>query len=330
MDKTAYDKARDSLYTLPLSGIPFKTKGLKSCLLVKNPRLETMIQVFDADKAGKGQVTPLNIEKFVDIKPENLEHDRNIIQKLSELTSFDVYSLRIGLRRVGINVDDDNILQLSDNKRDALSRDVLPFLYPLIEKIFGDDKERISSFQDLIRLLNTPDKKEALENLKRLARELQVPLSEIPMFLQDFGDMYLSIAYYEDALQTLLPSLREFLDWCSEEERHHKSKLDEAFMKQLSLAHDDFLYLITSLETCLTDFKSRFLVFWSEANPQTYIMLKEDLNNAFASVGSVLCGLEVKAQSLQKGMKKGTNSDKMEFFRTEIFPGMSRLKDYHP
>ena len=52
----------------------------------------------------------------------------------------------------------------------------------------------------MIDLLRHPDTRVARENRFKLARGLGVDIGEIPRFLEDFSDIYLSLSYYLDDL----------------------------------------------------------------------------------------------------------------------------------
>ncbi|MEE9545500.1 MAG: hypothetical protein V3V55_07925, partial [Rhodospirillales bacterium] len=52
----AGDVDRDSPHILPLSILPVETKALKRARLIKNARLESVVEFFDDIHAGSGQV----------------------------------------------------------------------------------------------------------------------------------------------------------------------------------------------------------------------------------------------------------------------------------
>ena len=66
------------------------------------------------------------------------------IRALAALNSFDVYSLRIQLRTLGIDVDDIESLRLSKEKRAELTKYMVGFTRPLIRQIYGDAETEIS------------------------------------------------------------------------------------------------------------------------------------------------------------------------------------------
>ena len=47
----------------------------------------------------------------------------------------------------------------------------------------------------------------ARENLEQFAATLRVDIEEIPKFLDDFSEIYLSLAYYQDYVDDLTPKL---------------------------------------------------------------------------------------------------------------------------
>ncbi|MEK9672265.1 MAG: hypothetical protein VW268_07145 [Rhodospirillaceae bacterium] len=110
------DEDRDALHILPLVLLPLRTAPLRRARLIKNARLESMVEIFADKGAGSGQVE-------IDALPaefgwaEGLRHpDMVMMHKLGDLPSYDVYALRISLRDLGIEVNNIDYLKLSDAK----------------------------------------------------------------------------------------------------------------------------------------------------------------------------------------------------------------------
>ena len=92
------DIDRDSVYILPLSIVPMSTPALKRARLIKNARLESVVELFEGADIGSGQmdIDDLPAEfRWPDIP---IHPDLVLLRKLALLPSFDVYSLRILLR----------------------------------------------------------------------------------------------------------------------------------------------------------------------------------------------------------------------------------------
>src|SRR5947209_6214226 len=88
---------KDAIDALPLSMIPLSSNTLKSARLIKNSRLETAVELHNDPISGSLQIRP---EDVADSFPLNVG-DHEIIANLSKLHSYDVYSLRTSLKKLG-------------------------------------------------------------------------------------------------------------------------------------------------------------------------------------------------------------------------------------
>ncbi len=70
------------------------------------------------------------------------------------------------------------------------------FTRPLIAEIYGSEDMDIENFEQVIALFRDPDVKKAKEQLEVMAKKLDIELIEIPKFLEDYGDVFLSLSYY--------------------------------------------------------------------------------------------------------------------------------------
>ena len=48
------------------------------------------------------------------------------------------------------------------------------------------------------------------ERLATMADRLGIPIESIPKFLEDYGDIFMSLSYYRQCLDQLLPQVAEF------------------------------------------------------------------------------------------------------------------------
>ncbi len=146
----AGDVDRDSPHILPLSILPVETKALKRARLIKNARLESVVEFFDDIHAGSGQVE-IDALGGPDWPEASSHPDLILMRKLGELPSYDVYSLRIALRQQGIDVNDVESLKLSEGKARELKDYMTTFTRPLIMEIYGDSdsdmKQGIEKFR---------------------------------------------------------------------------------------------------------------------------------------------------------------------------------------
>ena len=215
MDGTAVeidDIDRDSLHILPLSIIPFENKAIQRAKLIKNVRLESTVELFQGKQTGSGQMNIDQVDReFGRSAGPEFYNDMSILGKLAGLHSYDVYSLRISLRDQGIEIRDIDALKLSKAKTRELTRYMKGFTRPLILRIYGADDMSIQSFDDVVALFQNPDIKKAKEKLKVMAETLGVEIAELPRFLEDYGDIFLSLSYYRNCLEAIEPTIDDFI-----------------------------------------------------------------------------------------------------------------------
>ncbi len=165
----AADLDMDSMHILPLGTLPIETQALKRARLIKNVRLESMVELFHGDDTGSGQVSITALRKVLDW-PEDPRHpDDCLMHSLSALPSFDVYSLRLQLRKLGIDTNATDNLKLSDAKLSELTVYMKAFTLPLIRHVYGNTDTTIDSVRELIAMFASPDRQEAIQNLKMIA-----------------------------------------------------------------------------------------------------------------------------------------------------------------
>ena len=100
----------DSLSVLPLAILPLDSQALRRVRMVKDSKLQSAIEMFSGESVGNGLIYPSSLrETFPSITIE----DYGMLMAVAELHSFDVYSLRISLRNIGIEVDSQQYLCLS-------------------------------------------------------------------------------------------------------------------------------------------------------------------------------------------------------------------------
>ena len=210
-ERRQYESDMDSLHVLPLNIIPFELPGLKRARLIKNFRLDTVIELFKDDSAGSGQVRVEEATKLFGIPEKEPHPDIIKLKRVAALNSFDVYTLRVELRNIGVPVNDHAALKLSKSKNDELAEYMRDFTRPLISQVYADSDISITDVSEIIDMFKNPDRRQAMENLKKLASTLNVALPEIPRFLEDYGDIFLSLAYFKNCFNQIAPCINAFI-----------------------------------------------------------------------------------------------------------------------
>lgn len=317
---------RDSVDRLPLSSIPLSSNALKNAKLIKNSRMETTVELHNDPLSGSLQVAPENIADFM----ATTERDQAIIKSLAGLHSFDVYSLRSNLKKLGVEVKDAEELELSDDMKEGLSIYSMEFIQPLVEKIFGQGHDELHTSEGLKRIFRDPDIARAKENLKIMATKTGIPLAEIPKFLEEYSDVFLSVAYYRYGFESIGRDIDRFLLWMGELRAHRDTAASPKSAAQCKQVEDLMRYLSNSIRERLRHFQKGFQTFWADINPASFEQMRLQIEANHASMGSVLCGMIVKMNAWKKAFPDNTSggpSTRLKFVVTELEPGLAKLKD---
>lgn len=314
----------DALDTFPLSIIPLTSMSLRSAKLIKNTRMETTVELHNDPIAGSYQIFP---EAIADTF-KGAEKDQELIIKLSLLTSYDVFSLRNSIKRLGLELQDPGILTLSDGMRSTLDNSYAQqFTRPLLENIFGSTSR--NNTQDFQQLLRDPDVAQVRENLSIMTRRTGIPLADIPKFIEDYSEVFISLSYYRHGFESIGDAIARILLWIEELKRHRDVMATPQTLTSCKKTEETLKFLSTSLRERLARLQYSFETFWKDINQQSFLNLRQQIEDNHTSMGAVLCGLVVKLRNWEKTFPDnsvGGPVTRAKFVVTELEPGLERLK----
>ena len=323
--------AMDAIDRLPLSIIPLETKTLQRAHLIKNMQLEGVLELFKSEGTGSGQLRPDQLQAFFGWKANERKADLLTIERLGALNSYDVYSLRIELRRLGISIQEINQLNLSDAKTRELTRYMKTFTEPLIQQVYGGNDREIKNFDELISMFERPNKEEALKNLKVIAEKLQIDLIEVPRFLEDYGDVFLSLAYFKEHLDELVPQIQDFLEAAVHLRTSHQLKSDYRYTSSVDYLDEQLNAIITSITGRFESFNQHTANMWRDINATSFRKVRTLITGHHTTVGGVLCGLKVKMGAWHRRfghLREGAATlSRSEFIMGEMRQGIDRIRE---
>ncbi len=321
------EQAKDALHILPLEMVTLATPGLRRMCLVKDAQLNTKVEVFSDSGGGRGLVPWNTLDNVFPAHKKELAEDMPTLKALSTLPSFDVFSLRIGLRQLGINVSDSSYLSLSPNTQKSLSSYMREFTKPLIIKIYGSNDHNITGFSDLVRMFKNPDKKEALKNLRQMSDALNVELTTIPSFLEDYGDMFLSVAYYRSNFDEAQSRLDNFVKWTEGITDNMYLARDKELMARCRIVQENVETIHYGLLNRLGIFQERFGTFWNDINARSFHEIKKLITANHEALGGALCGMSVKMSTWEQKFPshEGAPNKRADFLVAEILPGLNKI-----
>ncbi|HEY9080623.1 hypothetical protein [Magnetovibrio sp.] len=319
----------DTLHIMPMSIIPFENRSLSRARMIKNARLQTMIELFQDVDAGSGQMTVDAAARQLREHANASPHDITLLRKLARLPSYDVYSLRVSLREQDIPVNDITALKLSAKKSQELAGYMKDFTFPLIRDIYGSTDVQVQEFDDLLNLFRNPDVKMAREKLDMMAKKLDIDLMELPRFLEDYGDIFLSLAYYKHCLDETAPITQGFLDSLKKIRANWELKSDQNLMKTCDMLEKTFTGLSAHLKRLFDEFDASTKDFWSDVSAERFRQVEALIESYHTTIGAVLCALSVKMGAWHNLFPRdsvGGPVKRSEFIMLEMRQGIEEVR----
>jgi hypothetical protein len=323
------DIDRDSLHILPLSIIPLQTPGLTGARMIKNVRLESVVELFGDPNTGSGQIDIEDLPRAFGWSEARIHPDLIVLRKLALMPSFDMYSLRILLREHGIRINDYSALRLSKRKNAELMAYMTRFTRPLIMHVYGASGDRsINSFEDLVALFRDPDVKKALGKLKIMAARLEIRVDQVPKFLEDYGDIFLSLSYYRHALDSTESTVASFGEVIGELREHWQLRKDRNLMKTFAMMREVLETVMGTLKGRFTRFDRSTADLWSNISAERFRKVQDLITSYHTTIGGVLCALTVKMDAWNRmfpSKEAGGPMKRADFIFTEMRPGFDKI-----
>ncbi len=319
-----FQKDNDAVDRLPLAILPIKTKALGEACLVKNSQLEGAVELFSDSETGSGQINTSKLPEIFDFTKEN-ERDLDIVSELSYLPSYDVYSLRMELRDLGLDVDQERHLRLSEEKADELASYMQGFTRPLVRAVYGKNGGQAESFDDILGMLSDPDVEVARRNLMTLAESFGVELADIPLFLEQYGDTYLSLAYYSYLLDQISSPLTEFADTLKRVRGDRQYQSAPTVMNACDVIEDRLIRASMEISNILESFQAKTQDMWEDISAAQFRHMRQLIISYQRGIGGSLCALTVKMHAWSNLSGKASLSNCVQFTMSEMLGGIEKI-----
>ncbi len=320
----------DAIHIFPLASVPLESKGLSRARLVKDAQLNGRVELFSDSRSGSGQIAPADLYEVFNFE-QKPNPDVELVQSLSELPSYDVYSMRIHLRRLGVSLDGADELDLSEPEKARLCSYMREFLRPLVVAVYGDTNCDDMGLAELIGLFNSPDAARTRKNLDQLADDLEVDLLEIPQFIQDYGDAYLSLSYYQRYLDTVRPALAEFYQSIKKiREAPDTGALQNqaSTQKRISTIGRQMRTTECEIDGVLDMFSAETNDMWQAITAEKFGRMQELIRTYQTRIGAILCAICVKMEAWVRTFPHedaGGVAKRSEFILSRVGPGLDDL-----
>ncbi|GHD41845.1 hypothetical protein GCM10017083_06190 [Thalassobaculum fulvum] len=315
---------RDSLHTLPLKIVPLRLAALSRARMIKTSRLESEIELFR--DAGVGLIQIKSLPDFIQADPEDVEADLEVLHRLGDLNSFDVFSLRNSLRDLKIDVRSAGDLQLSGTMEEKLTEYMKSFTRPLVVNVFGATNDNIQNSGQIIHMFTNIDREVALKNMKKIAQMMGITIADIPDFLEKYGDIYLSLSYFRRCLDEIVPKFDQFTEWM-DEVKTTMLRENRQLMDKCTFVNDGLNEVLSSVTGRFESFDRNSQTFWENISMDSFQALHRLIIAHHETIGGVLCGLTVKLNSWEQKFPNhaGSPQKRADFILAEMAPGLDRL-----
>jgi hypothetical protein len=101
-----------------------------------------------------------------------------------------------------------------------------------------------------------------------ISQTLNIALQSVPQFLEDYGDIYLSTAYYRQILVEIPPVIMDFLEECFEISKHNQLKQNPKVMKVVKRLEAKTVKLRDVLLDRFAVFQQNTQATWEDMNAE--------------------------------------------------------------
>lgn len=320
--------AEDEIDQLPLDAMPLNSNTLKKAKLIKNSKLQTVLELYNDANIGSLQLDPDALHEIFTTENEKLAEDQRLITRLSTLDSFDVFSLRGSLEEMGIEVENLDALELSEEMQSRLKKYAGEFTAPLLMNIFSMTKPQAREAGSIRQFLNNPDPKIVQKNLKKMSEQTGIPVAEIPEFIEEYSEVYMSVAYYRNNFESISGDMARFFEWVEVLKNHKDVAANPQTAISCTNVQRQLEYLYVSMQQRLELFQYNFEGFWKDINRENLQKLREEIAEVHRSMGVTLCGLVVKMRAWAREFPSndvGGFQKRSKYVFSELEPGLDKL-----
>jgi len=324
------DVDRDSLFILPLAFVPFKTPAIHGARLIKNVRLESVVEIYKGKRIGSGQVPIETIGKAFGWSESSSHPDLVLLRQLAELPSYDIYSLRILFRRHNVPVTDYTELKLSESKKEELTEYMRSFTHPLIVQTYGEGNMDFQDYRDIITLFRKPSIERAREKLKIMALKLEIDLSEVPLFLEDYSDVFLSLSYFRQCLDQIKSSVVDFMESMQDLKKKRQFRDDKTLQDAVDRIATTLQRLMDAVATRFEEFDAQTKNMWEKITAKRFREVETLIKGHHTVIGGSLCAVTVKMNAwtaLFPDRNAGGPIERASFIVSEMNQGIKKIHE---
>jgi len=162
-----------------------------------------------------------------------------------------------------------------------------------------------------------------------MADKLDIRPDQLPVFLEDYGEIFLALSYYRQCLDQIEPIAGEFLDALRALRSSYQFNGDHALQ-------DVAREMESVLNEALVGLTGRFEAFdratndlWQDISAEHFHKVEKLIRSFHITNGGVLCSLWVKMSAWSHAFPRpsaGGPAKRVEFIQTELRHGIDKIR----
>jgi hypothetical protein len=165
---------------------------------------------------------------------------------------------------------------------------------PLIKHLYGEDDMDINDTKTLLELVRNPDQAKVMDRIDRMATTLGVSIAKLPTYLEDFGDLYLSLSYFENHFNELSPKVEQMIMWAMDVVTSSHLRNDPLSQKTFIDVERRVRYLKDNLDTRFKNLSEVTNVNWDLLDVGMFQKVQRSILAEQIYFATGICGLAVK------------------------------------
>ena len=150
--------------------------------------------------------------------------------------------------------------------------------------------------------------------------------------MEDFGDIYLSLSYYQHCLSNNLPVLSHFMASARELRKHPRFRDNLAFQQTCDLLDSKLRIVCAEVKNILDVFQARTSDMWDNPSKDEFDRMLKLVTDYQLKIGGALCAISVKMNAWRENFCSESGSDgaspikRADFIMTEMRHGIDSIE----
>ncbi|MBL8643772.1 MAG: hypothetical protein JNK21_07550 [Rhodospirillaceae bacterium] len=319
---------RDTLHSIKLSTLPVSHAALRKARMIKNCRLQSVIELYRDQNSGSGQIAVDQLDVALGI-PSSGHPDLVLLRGVALLPAFDAFSVRLLLREMGATPEQLSAIGVSPEKQRQLDKFMETFTLPLLRYVYGRQDVGQAGMQQLFAMFRNPDVALAQSHLTRLASKVRIPVAGIPGFLENYSDTFLAIAFYQQSYQDLVAVIASFLEAVRDVAAQIKFKHNQVVKNVCEEIEQTFRHVMKAIGTRLSAAERLAAALWADDVTAPFQVFQGKLREFQVLIGMLLCSLAAKVDAWRAAFpnaKVGSTQARAQMISADIAYGMPALR----